>query len=152
MSHVHDAQRAPEPKHASTLPDPVTEPEEASLGTLVSQVSTQIPELIRSEMRLAQAEVAEKGKRAGIGIGMFSVAGLMAFFGFAVLLATFVLLLDLVLPAWAAALVVAVVLFVVAAVAGLAGKNKVAEVGSPTPERAVSGLKKDVATVKGERR
>ena len=72
---------------------------------------SQIPELIRSEMRLAQAEVAEKGKRAGIGIGMFSAAGLLGFFGFAVLLATFVLLLDLVLPAWAAALIVAVVLF-----------------------------------------
>ena len=152
MSHVHDPQRAPEPKHAQALPDPVTDPQEASLGTLVSQLSSQIPELIRSEMRLAQAEVAEKGKRAGIGIGMFSVAGLMAFFGFAVLLATFVLLLDLVLPAWAAALIVAVVLFAVAGIAAVLGKNKVAEVGSPTPERAVSGIKKDVATVKGERR
>jgi hypothetical protein len=103
-------------------------------------------------MRLAQAEVAEKGKRAGLGIGMFSVAGVMAFFGFAVLLATVVLLLDLVLPAWAAALIVAVVLFVVAGFAALVGRNKVAEVGSPAPERAMAGLKKDVATVKGERR
>lgn len=152
MSHVHDSQRAREPKHANVLPEQLDQPHEASLGTLVSDLSTQIPELIRSEMRLAQAEVAEKGKRAGIGVGMFSVAGLMAFFGFAVLLATFVLLLDLVLPAWAAALIVAVVLFAVAGVAALLGKKKVAEVGSPTPERAMSGIKKDVATVKGERR
>jgi len=152
MSHVHDAQRAREPERAPPLPEPVTEPHEASLGSLVSSLSSQIPELIRSELRLAQAEVAEKGKRAGIGIGMFSVAGLMAFFGFAVLLATFVLLLDLVLPAWAAALIVAVVLFAIAGVAALVGKNKVAEVGSPAPERAMSGIKKDVATVKGERR
>ena len=152
MSHVHDSQRAREPERAQALPDPVTDPQEASLGTLVSQLSSQIPELIRSEMRLAQAEVAEKGKRAGIGIGMFSVAGLMAFFGFAVLLATFVLLLDLVLPAWAAPLIVAVALFAIAGIAAVLGKNKVAEVGSPTPERAVDGIKKDVATVKGERR
>lgn len=152
MSHVHDAQRAREPKHAHALPDPVTEPQDASLGTLVSELSTQIPELIRSEMRLAQAEVAQKGKRAGIGIGMFSVAGLMGFFGFGVLLATFVLLLDLVLPAWAAALIVAVVLFAIAGIAALLGKKKVAEVGSPAPERAMSGLKQDIATVKGERR
>lgn len=150
MSHVHDSPR--EPQHARGLPEQVTEPQEASVGTLVSDLSTQIPELIRAEMRLAQAEVAQKGKRAGIGIGMFSVAGLMGLFGFAVLLATFVLLLDLVLPAWAAALVVAVVLFVIAGVAALLGKKKVAEVGSPTPERALSGIKKDVATVKGERR
>jgi uncharacterized membrane protein YqjE len=125
MSHVHDAQRAREPKHAQ-LPEQLTDPQDASLGTLVSQLSTQVPELVRSELRLAQAEVAEKGKRAGIGIGMFSVAGFLAFFGFGVLVTTAVLLLALVLPAWAAALVVAVALFVVAGVAAVVGRNKVA--------------------------
>ena len=151
MSHVHDSGPATAVGHAHEPPTPVTNPQDASLGSLVSDVSAQIPELIRSEMRLAQAELAEKGKRAGIGIGMFSVAGLFGFFGFAVLLATFVLLLDLVLPAWAAALIVAVVLFAVAGVAAVVGKNKVAEVGSPAPERAISGIKQDVATVKGQR-
>ncbi len=152
MSQVHDSQRAPASVPGqSQLPETVTEPREASLGSLVSDLSAQIPELIRSEMRLAQAEVAEKGKRAGLGIGMFSVAGLLGFFGLAVLITTFVLLLDLVLPAWAAALIVTVVLFAVAGVAALVGKKKVAEVGSPAPERALSGLKHDIATVKGER-
>ena len=153
MSHVHESQsRAVESQRAQGLPEQLDQPRDASVGTLASQLSTQIPELIRSEIRLAQAEVAEKGKRAGIGIGMFSVAGLLGFFGLAVLIATFVLLLDLVLPAWAAALIVAVVLFAVAGVAAVLGKNKVAEVGSPTPERAMSGIKKDIATVKGDRR
>lgn len=104
--------------------DPVSHPQEASLGTLVSQLSTQLPDLIRSELRLAQAEVTEKGKRAGIGLGMFSAAGLLGFFGLAVLIATFVLLLDLVLPAWAAALVVAVVLFLIAGVAALRARRR----------------------------
>ena len=151
MSHVHDTQKAPALGHAHEPPEPVTNPQEASLGTLVSDVSAQIPELVRSEMRLAQAELAEKGRRAGIGIGMFSAAGLMAFFGFGVLLSALVLLLALVLPAWAAALIVAGALFAVAAVAAVAGKSKVSEVGSPAPERAISGIKQDVATVKGER-
>jgi uncharacterized membrane protein YqjE len=142
MSHVNP----------SYTPDQVATPQEPSLGTLVSQLSSQIPELIRSEIRLAQVEVTEKGKRAGIGIGMFSAAGLMGFFGLAVLIATFVLLLDLVLPAWAAALIVAVVLLVVAGVAALLGKKKVQEAGSPKPERAIEGIKADVATVKGDRR
>lgn len=152
MSHVHGAERARDAQSAHELPDLVTEPQDASLGTLVSQLSTQLPELIRSELRLAQAEVAEKGKRAGVGIGMFSVAGLLGFFGLAVLIATAVLVLDLFLPAWAAALIVAVVLLAIAGIAAMLGKKKVAEVGSPTPERAISGIKKDVATVKGERR
>ncbi len=130
---------------------PVQQPEDASLGTLVSQLSTQIPDLVRSEIRLAQAEVTAKGKRAGIGLGMFSAAGLLGFFGLAVLLATFVLLLALVLPAWAAALIVAVVLFAAAGIAALMGKKKVAEAGAPTPDRAVKGIKQDIATVKGDR-
>lgn len=136
MSHAYD-------------PGPVrTGPPEPSLGDLVSQLSTQLPELIRGELRLAQAEVTQKGKRAGIGIGMFSAAGLLAFFGLALLLTTAVLVLDLWLPAWAAALIVAGVLLVAAAVAGALGKKRVAEAGPPTPDRAVAGLKKDVATVK----
>ena len=123
-----------------------------SLGTLVSQLTHQIPDLIRSEIKLAQAEMTEKGKQAGIGIGMFSAAGLLAFFGLGVLITMFVLLLALVLPAWAAALIVAVVLFATAGAVAMVGKNKVAEGSPPKPERAMEGLKEDVATVKGERR
>jgi uncharacterized membrane protein YqjE len=124
---------------------------EPTLGALVNQLTTQIPELIRSELRLAQAEVAEKGKRAGVGIGMFSAAGLLAFFGLATLITTAVLALDLALPAWLAALVVTVVLLAVAGVLALQGKNKVQEAQPPVPERAVAGVKEDIATVKGQR-
>ena len=125
-------------------------PESQTLGALVHQLTQQVPELIRSEMRLAQAEVAEKGKRAGVGVGMFSVAGLLAFFAFGSLVATAILALSLVVDAWLAALVVALVLLAGAAVAGLVGRNKVAEAGPPAPERAIEGLKEDLATVKGD--
>jgi uncharacterized membrane protein YqjE len=122
-----------------------------TLGALVHDLTTQVPELIRSEMRLAQAEVAEKGKRAGIGIGMFSGAGLLAFFGLATLIATVVLALSLAMDGWLAALIVAVVLFAGAGVLALMGKKKVEEAGPPVPERAVEGVKEDIATVKGQR-
>jgi len=141
MSHTDATYEPPAP------PDPA----EASLGQLVSSVSQQIPELIRSEIRLAQAEMAEKGKRAGLGLGMFGAAGLLALYGVAALLATIVLLLDLVLPAWAAALIVTAVLFAAAGIAALLGKNKVSEATPAKPERALDGIKADVATVKGER-
>jgi uncharacterized membrane protein YqjE len=122
-----------------------------TLGALVNQLTTEVPELIRSEIRLAQAEMAEKGKRAGIGIGMFSGAGLLAFFGFGTLLATAILALALVMDAWLAALIVTVVLFIAAAVLALMGKNKVQEATPAMPERAVVGVKEDIATVKGQR-
>ena len=128
------------------------DPAEASLGQLVSQVSQQIPELVRSEIRLAQAEVTEKRKKAGLGFGMFGAAGVLALYGLGALFATLILVLALWLPAWAAALVVTVLIFAGAAVAGLLGKNKVSEASPPKPERAMEGVKQDVATVKGERR
>jgi uncharacterized membrane protein YqjE len=135
--------------HAASARPDVTG-SDPTLGALVNQLTTQVPELIRSEIRLAQAEVTEKGKRVGIGVGMFSGAGLMAFFGFGTLLATIILALSLVMDGWIAALIVTVVLFVVAGVLALLGKNKVQEATPLAPERAVSGVKEDIATVKGQ--
>ena len=124
-------------------------PEGQTLGALVHQLSQQIPELIRSEIRLAQAEVAEKGKRAGVGIGMFSVAGLLAFFAVATFITTAILGLANVVDAWLAALIVGLVLLAGAAVAGVFGKNAVAEATPAAPERAIEGIKEDIATMKG---
>jgi uncharacterized membrane protein YqjE len=123
--------------------------QDPTLGRLVHDLTQQVPELIRSEMRLAQAELTEKGKRAGIGIGMFSVAGLLAFFAIGCLATTAILALAHALPDWLSALVVALALLAAAAVSGLMGKKKVAAATPPTPERAVEGLKEDVATIKG---
>lgn len=120
------------------------------LGAIVHRLTEQVPALIRSEMRLAQAEFAEKGKRAGMGIGMFSAAGLLAFFGLALLLTTAVLALALVVDAWLAALIVALVVLAAAAVAGLVGKNKVQAATPPAPERTVENVKEDLATIKGQ--
>ena len=128
------------------------DPAEASLGELVAQVSQQIPELVRSEIRLAQAEVTEKGKKAGLGIGMFGAAGVLALYGLGALFATLILVLALFLPGWAAALIVTLLIFAGAGVAGLVGKNKVNEATPAKPERAIDGVRQDVATVKGDRR
>jgi MFS family permease len=125
--------------------------QEPTLGALVHDMTQQISTLVRDELRLAQAEMAEKGKRAGIGIGMFGAAGVMALFGGGALVATAILALALVLPAWLAALIVAVLLFAVAGVLALVGKGSVSKATPAKPERAIEGLKEDIATVKGER-
>ena len=67
----------------------------------------------------------------------------------AALITTAILALDLVLPAWLAALIVAVVLLAAAGVVALAGKKQVPRRRRPTPERAIEGVKEDIATVKG---
>jgi len=134
---------------ASETPTPGGGPD-PTLGALVHDLSTQIPELVRSELRLAQAEMAEKGKRAGLGIGMFSGAGLLGFLGLATLVATAVLALAQALDAWVAALIVAVALLLVGGLLALLGKNQVTEATPAMPERAVEGIKEDIATVKGQ--
>lgn len=122
---------------------------EPTLGALVHDLSTQIPELVRSELRLAQAELTQKGRRAGVGAGLLGAAGVTALYGVAVLLAAVVLALALVLPAWAAALVVALVLLAGAGLLALRGKGQVEQATPAAPERAIAGIKEDVETVKG---
>lgn len=125
-------------------------PESQTLGALVHQLSQQIPELVRSELRLAQAEVAQKGKHVGIGAGMFGAAGMLGFLALGSFVAAGILGLALVVDAWLAALLVGLLLLGGAAVAGLLGKGQVTEATPAAPERAIQGLKEDVATVKGD--
>ncbi len=129
---------------------PAAEPD-PTLGALVHDLTTQVPELIRSEIRLAQAEMTEKGKRAGLGLGMFGGAGIVALYGVGALVATVILLLALAMDAWIAALIVTVVLFAVAGVLALLGKKQVEQATPLAPEMAVEGVKEDLATVKGQR-
>jgi uncharacterized membrane protein YqjE len=129
----------------STPPATQDEP----IGALVHRLSEQIPELVRSELRLAQAELAQKGKKAGLGVGLFSVAGLLGFFAFGTLVATAILALAHVLPDWLAALIVAVVLLVGAGIAGLVGKKEVQQATPAAPERTMASVQKDKAALKG---
>lgn len=122
--------------------------QDPTLGRLVHDLTEQTSALVRSEVDLAKAELAVKGKAAGVGAGLFGVAGLLGFFGAAVMITTAILALALVLPAWAAALIVGVVLLIAAGIAALTGKNKVSEATPAAPERAVAGAKKDVETIK----
>ena len=130
----------------ATAPPPA--PEDASTGQLIGQLTEQISRLVRDEARLAQAEVTHKAKRLGVGAGLFGGAGLFAFFGLAVLIATAVLALALVLPAWLAALIVAVVLLAVAGALALVGKKDVDKGTPPVPSEAIASTKADIATVK----
>ena len=132
------------------MTDPATTPTpEQPLGAIVHRFSEQLPELVRSELRLAQAELTAKGKAAGLGVGLFSVAGILGLFAFGTIVAAGILALDLALPAWAAALIVAAVLLIAAGAAAMIGKKEVSEATPPAPQKAIAGVKEDVAALKG---
>jgi uncharacterized membrane protein YqjE len=118
------------------------------VGDLVQQLSQQTAELVRQEMRLAQAELQEKGKRAGMGAGMFGGAGLVALYGVGAMIAAVILLIGTAIEPWLAALIVAVVLLAVAGVLALLGRKQVDRATPPKPERAMESVQRDVEVVK----
>jgi Flp pilus assembly protein TadB len=123
---------------------------DASIGELMTQLSAQTSRLVRDEMRLAQKELQESVKHAGIGAGLISAAGLLAVLGLATLIAAGVAALALVLPVWAAAAVVAVVLFIAAGIAALFSRKQAAEIAPPATE-SVESVKADIKEVKDAR-
>jgi uncharacterized membrane protein YqjE len=121
--------------------------QEPSMGELVSQLSEQTSRLIRDELRLAQLELTAKGKRAGVGAGLFGGAGLFALYGAGCVIAAVILALAGPVPDWLAALIVGVALFAVAGIAALIGKKEISSATPPVPEEAVAGLKQDAQTL-----
>ena len=119
-----------------------------STSELVQRASEQISRLVRDEITLAKAELAEKGKHAGIGIGLFGGGGVLAMYGVGALIATLIIVFDLFLPLWLAALIITVALFLVAGVLALIGKNQVSKAVPPEPSAAIESVKADVDEVK----
>ena len=125
-----------------------TDPKQQSSAELIRHVSELVPRLVREELALGRLELAEKGKRAGAGAGMFGAAGLIGWFGLAVLIATAVLGLAEAFAPWLAALIVAVILLVVAGVLGLLGRSQFKKAVPPKPEKAIASVQEDVRVVK----
>ena len=125
---------------------------EPSVAELVKQLSEQTSRLARQEVELAKAELVVKGKRAGLGAGMFGGAGLFGLYALGALTAAAILALATAVAGWLAALIVAVVYGAIAGVLALTGKNKVAAATPPVPEQATESVKEDVRWAKSRAR
>lgn len=119
-----------------------------SVGTLVKQGTEQLSQLMRQELRLAQAEIAQKGKRAGRGGGLFGAAALLGFFGLASLITAAIVAVDLQLQLWAAALIIGGGLLLFAALLAMAGRSQVRRAGPAMPGEAVGSVRHDLETIK----
>jgi Putative Actinobacterial Holin-X, holin superfamily III len=117
----------------------------------VNRLSQQTSTLIRQEMRLAQSELQEKGKRVGIGAGMFGGAGVVALYGGGALVAAAIIGIGTLLEPWVAAVIVGVVLLAIAGLVALMGRKQVRRGTPPLPEQAIESAKRDVDEVKRAR-
>jgi len=119
-----------------------------SVPELVKELTRDISELVRQEIELARAEVTEKGKKAGLGVGMFGGAAVL---GMAVVggsMATIIILLDLVMPLWLASLITTVLYAAAAGLLALRGLDELKETGAPIPERTKQSVKEDIQWAK----
>ena len=122
-----------------------------STGELLSRLSQQTSDLVRKEMELARAELTEKGKKAGLGAGMFGGAGVFGFLALGALTACAIAGLSEAMDTWLAALIVAVVYAAIAGVLALTGRKKVEQATPPVPEQTVETLKEDVEWAKTQK-
>jgi uncharacterized membrane protein YqjE len=121
---------------------------EQPLGELFKQLSNDMSTLVRQELKLAQAEMTEKGKKAGIGAGLVGGGGVLGLLALGSLTACLVAALATAMDVWLAALIVTVVYGALAAGLALIGKNRVSEAAPPMPEQTVETVKEDVQWAK----
>lgn len=123
-------------------------PGERQLGDLVKDLTDQTSRLVKAEIELAKVELAQKGKEAGVGAGMFGGAGVLGLFAFGALTAAVIAGLGEAMPVWLAALIVGLVYAAIAGGLALTGKKHVAHATPPAPQEAIASTRRDVETVK----
>lgn len=121
---------------------------EQPMGELFKKLSDDLSTLVRQELKLAQVEMTEKGKQAGIGLGMFGGAGVLGLLAALTLTTCLVAALSTQMKVWIAALIMTVVYAAIGGVLVLQGKNRVVEATPPVPEQTVESVKEDVEWAK----
>ncbi|MDQ6933075.1 MAG: phage holin family protein [Candidatus Eremiobacteraeota bacterium] len=121
---------------------------EAPVGELVKRMLRETTLLVRQEIELAKSELAEKGKQAGKGAGMFGAAGIIGLLALGAFTAFVILVLSHYMQAWLAALIVTVAYGAAAAILGLTGKKNFQKTSPLVPEQTVQTVKEDVQWAK----
>lgn len=120
-----------------------------SLFGLVGDVPKLVKNLVKGEIDLLKAELIGKAKIIGLAAGLLIGALVVLLYAIGVLLTAAVMGLAVVMPAWLAALIVAVVMLIVAAILGLVGWKRFQKALPLTPKRTIDSVKDDINAVKG---
>jgi uncharacterized membrane protein YqjE len=124
--------------------------DERPVAELLKELSEQTSTLVHKELELAKLELAQKGKRAGVGAGMFGGASVVGLYALGALTAAIVLILATAMAGWLAALIVAAVYGLIAGGLALAGRAQVQQATPPVPQQATESVKEDVQWAKAK--
>jgi len=115
---------------------------DASLGELFSSLTTDLSQLVRSEMELARVEIREEASKAGKAAGMLGGGALAGYLALTLLSFAAAWGLAEVVDAGWAFLIVGLVVAAVAVVLAVNGRKKLHDV-RPVPDQTVDTLKED---------
>jgi hypothetical protein len=121
---------------------------ERPVAELLRDLSEQTTTLVRQELELAKAELAHKGKQAGVGGGLVGGAGVVGLLALGALTACMIAALSTAMATWLAALIVAVVYAAVAGALALVGKTRLNQATPAAPEQTIETMKEDVQWAK----
>jgi uncharacterized membrane protein YqjE len=113
-----------------------------SLGELFGTLTSDLSELVRSEMELARVEIREEAATAGRAAGLLGAGGLIAYLGLGLMAMAAAWGLAEVVDAGWAFLIVGLVIAAIGVVVLMKGRDRLREV-RPVPEETVETLKED---------
>lgn len=122
-----------------------------SLLSLVGSLPGTLIDLVKAEIEQIKNELLTKLKQLGIGAAFFALAASILFFALGVFVAAAVLGLAVVLPGWAAALIVGGVLLFIGAVVVWIGMRQLSKGSDPVPSESIDSIRRDIDTIKGTR-
>jgi hypothetical protein len=131
---------------------PTHETDSQGVGAAVKEVAERTSSIVRLELELAALELKRKVVSLGLGIGLaVAAAGLLVFMS-AFVYAAIAAALALVMPTWAALLVVAGILLLLAAILGFLALNRIKKGTPPVPEQAIQEAKLTTEALKSNGR
>lgn len=122
----------------------------ASVPELVRSLLSDASLLVRKEAELATIEMKAKARKVGVGAALVGSGAVIAFLALATLVACAVIALAIVLPTWAAALIVGVLLLAIAAVLVLVGRARVRAATPLVPRETIDVAKEDIGWLREE--
>ncbi|MDQ3322954.1 MAG: phage holin family protein [Acidobacteriota bacterium] len=123
--------------------------EEKSLGDLFSELATETSNLVKQEVALAQVELTQKAVKVGTNVGYLVVGGAIGYAALLAFITALIIGLSYVLPAWAAALIVGIVVAIVAAVMIMSALSALKNI-ELTPTQTVETIKEDAQWLKDQ--
>ncbi|HXO62418.1 MAG TPA: phage holin family protein [Candidatus Acidoferrales bacterium] len=120
-----------------------------SVPEVLQDIVGNIQEIIRSEFRLAKAEVKEEASKAAPPLTMIVVGAAIGFYALGFLIFTLVMGLATVMATWLAALIVGAVLGLMALVMITTASKRLKQVNK-VPERTIETMKENVQWAKNQ--